>query len=155
MSWRTPIASVGLGIAFYYGLTGFACVWYFRKVLTRSAADFLLKGVLPLLGALMLLYFFCYAAFSVYADPEYGTTVIDLPWLGDTGGVSVIGIGALVHRRHPDAHSAGSAGLLVPQPRRARQRRLQVPHPVSPIWPPQRDTRRRAATSCIRLVSHP
>ncbi|TQK42926.1 amino acid transporter [Streptomyces sp. SLBN-118] len=90
------IASVGLGIAFYYGLTGFACVWYFRKVLTRSAADFWLKGVLPGLGAVMLLYFFCYAAFSVYADPEYGTTVIDLPWIGDTGGVSVIGIGALV-----------------------------------------------------------
>jgi hypothetical protein len=89
------IASVGLGIAFYYGLTGFACVWYFRKVLTRSAADFWLKGVLPALGGLMLLYFFCYAAFSVYADPEYGSTVIDLPWIGDTGGVSVIGIGAL------------------------------------------------------------
>ncbi|MGI5400837.1 hypothetical protein ACQEVG_15530 [Streptomyces sp. CA-135486] len=71
-------------------------MWYFRKVLTRSAADFWLKGVLPALGGLMLLYFFCYAAFSVYADPEYGSTVIDLPWIGDTGGVSVIGIGALV-----------------------------------------------------------
>ncbi|MFD0345954.1 hypothetical protein ACFQ0M_07465 [Kitasatospora aburaviensis] len=38
------IASVGLAIAFYYGLTGFACVWYYRKVLTRSVRDFLLKG---------------------------------------------------------------------------------------------------------------
>ena len=25
------IAAVGLLIAFYYGLTGFACVWYYRK----------------------------------------------------------------------------------------------------------------------------
>ena len=25
------IGSVGLMIAFYYGLTGFACVWFYRK----------------------------------------------------------------------------------------------------------------------------
>ncbi|MEW1912376.1 APC family permease [Kitasatospora sp. NPDC085895] len=90
------IASVGLGIAFYYGLTGFACVWYYRKVLTRSVKDFVLKGVAPLLGGLMLLYFFCYGAFDVYADPDYGSTSIDLPIFGKTGGVTVIGIGALV-----------------------------------------------------------
>ncbi|MFI6446915.1 APC family permease [Kitasatospora sp. NPDC050543] len=90
------IASVGLGIAFYYGLTGFACVWYYRHVLTRSARDFIFKGLMPLLGGLLLLYFFCYGAFSVYADPEYGSTSIDLPIFGDTGGVTVIGIGALV-----------------------------------------------------------
>ncbi|AUG75247.1 amino acid transporter [Kitasatospora sp. MMS16-BH015] len=90
------IASVGLGIAFYYGLTGFACVWYYRKVLTRSPRDFLTKGVLPLLGGLSLLYFFCYAAFDVYAKPDYGATSIDLPVFGETGGVTVIGIGSLV-----------------------------------------------------------
>ncbi|MER5635661.1 APC family permease [Kitasatospora sp. NPDC002227] len=90
------IASVGLGIAFYYGLTGFACVWYYRRVLTRSARDFVTKGVLPLLGGLSLLYFFCYAAFDVYAKPDYGATSIDLPIFGKTGGVTVIGIGALV-----------------------------------------------------------
>ncbi|GAA4993622.1 APC family permease [Kitasatospora paranensis] len=90
------IASVGLGIAFYYGLTGFACVWYYRRVLTRSVRDFVFKGVAPLLGGLMLLYFFCYGAFDVYADPNYGSTSIDLPIFGQTGGVTVIGIGALV-----------------------------------------------------------
>lgn len=90
------IASVGLAIAFYYGLTGFACVWYYRKVLTRSVRDFVFKGLMPLLGGLMLLYFFCYGAFDVYADPDYGSTSIDLPIFGETGGVTVIGIGALV-----------------------------------------------------------
>jgi amino acid transporter len=90
------IGSVGLGIAFYYGLTGFACVWYFRKVLTRSARDFFFKGLLPGLGGLLLLFFFCYAAFDVYADPAYGTTSINLPLFGDTGGVTVIGIGSLL-----------------------------------------------------------
>ncbi|RAG84823.1 amino acid transporter [Streptacidiphilus pinicola] len=90
------ISSVGLGIAFYYGLTGFACVWYFRRVLRRSARDLWFKGVLPLLGGLMLLYFFCYAAFDVYAAPDYGHTSVDLPGIGRVGGVSVIGVGALV-----------------------------------------------------------
>ncbi len=90
------ISSVGLAIAFYYGLTGFACVWYFRKVLTRSARNLWLKGVLPGLGGATLLYFFCYAAFDVYADPTYGTTSIDLPIIGATGSVTVIGIGSLL-----------------------------------------------------------
>ena len=90
------IASVGLGIAFYYGLTGFACVWYFRRVLTRSARDLWFKGILPGLGALMLLFFFCYAAFDVYAAADYGYTSVKLPWVGRVGGVTVIGIGALV-----------------------------------------------------------
>ncbi|GAA2154834.1 APC family permease [Kitasatospora kazusensis] len=90
------IASVGLGIAFYYGLTGFACVWYYRRVLTRSTRDFVFKGLAPGLGGLSLLYFFCYGAFDVYAKPDFGATSIDLPVFGQTGGVTVIGLGALV-----------------------------------------------------------
>ncbi|MCX4537206.1 amino acid permease [Streptomyces sp. NBC_00841] len=90
------VESVGLAIAFYYGLTGFACVWYFRSVLTRSLRDFLCKGLLPGLGGLMMLFLFCYAAFDVYADPGYGETSIDLPFIGRTGGVTVMGLGALL-----------------------------------------------------------
>ncbi|MER5910949.1 SpoIIE family protein phosphatase [Streptomyces sp. NPDC001982] len=90
------IESVGLAISLYYGLTGFACVWYYRKVLTRSSRDFLFKGLLPGLGGLMMFYFFYYAAFVVYADPDYGATSIDLPFIGRTGGVTVVGLGALL-----------------------------------------------------------
>ncbi|MFD3562888.1 APC family permease [Streptomyces sp. NPDC058686] len=90
------ISSVGLAIAFYHGLTGFACVWYYRRVLTRSLRDFVFKGLFPGLGGVLLLYFFCYAAFDVYADPAYGATSIDLPLVGETGGVTVVGLGALL-----------------------------------------------------------
>ncbi|MGW3208900.1 amino acid permease [Streptomyces sp. NPDC001135] len=90
------IGSIGLAIAFYYGLTGFACVWYHRRALTRSGRDLLFKGLLPGLGGLMMLCLFCYAAFDVYADPGYGKTAIDLPIIGRTGGVTVVGIGALL-----------------------------------------------------------
>ncbi len=48
------ILSLGLAIAFYYSITGYACVWYFRRELFASRHNFLYKFLLPLLGALML-----------------------------------------------------------------------------------------------------
>ncbi|MFG2918358.1 SpoIIE family protein phosphatase [Kitasatospora sp. NPDC048298] len=90
------IGSVGLAIAFYYGLTGFACVWYYRRVLTRSRRDLLFKGVLPGIGGLIMLFLFCYAAFHVYAASGYGATSLRLPLFGQVGGVTVLGLGALL-----------------------------------------------------------
>ncbi|MFD0504675.1 amino acid permease [Streptomyces chiangmaiensis] len=88
--------SVGLAITFYYGLTGFACLWYHRKVLTRSTKDLVFKGILPGLGGLTMLCLFLYATFDVYANPGFGQTTVDLPLIGPTGGVTVIGLGALL-----------------------------------------------------------
>jgi amino acid transporter len=90
------IGSVGLMIAFYYGMTGYACVWYYRKTLTKSARDFLMRGVVPLLGAIMLTVVFAYGLIS-YAKPDYlvdddGNNVTILGF----GAVAVVGIGALV-----------------------------------------------------------
>lgn len=48
------VTGIGILIAFYYGITGFACTWYYRRELTRSASDFFLKGLIPFLGGLML-----------------------------------------------------------------------------------------------------
>jgi amino acid transporter len=84
------IAAVGLMIAFYYGLTGFACVWYFRRTLTTSARNFVMRGVLPLLGGLILLGAFIESSI-LYAAPDYGKTKM----LG-IGGVFVVGIGTLL-----------------------------------------------------------
>ena len=63
------IAAVGLLIAFYYGLTGFACVWYYRKHL--QGRNLWTKGVLPGLGGLMLLGAFIQASIT-YASPDGG-----------------------------------------------------------------------------------
>jgi amino acid transporter len=91
------IGSVGLMIAFYYGLTGFACVWYYRRVLTRSPRDLWTRGIMPGLGGAMLLYFFINAC-VVYAAADYGSTSWTMPfpphW--QLGGVFVTGIGALL-----------------------------------------------------------
>jgi amino acid transporter len=90
------IGSVGLMIAFYYGLTGFACVWFYRRNLTDSARDFMMRGVVPLSGGLLLAALFVYGLIQ-YAKPD---------WLTDDdgnnvtifgfGAVAVVGIGALV-----------------------------------------------------------
>ena len=48
------VTAIGMMIAFYYGLTGFACTWYYRRELTGSVRDFFLRGVFPALGGLML-----------------------------------------------------------------------------------------------------
>jgi hypothetical protein len=96
LTWLSPgsltdlIAAIGLLIAFYYGLTGFASTWHFRRELRNSARDLWLKGILPFLGGLILLTAFVKSAWD-YAQPDAGTTTL----LG-VGGVAVLGIGSIL-----------------------------------------------------------
>ena len=50
------IAALGLMIAFYYGITGFACALYYRHELFKSAKNFFFVGVAPVLGGLILIW---------------------------------------------------------------------------------------------------
>ena len=49
-----PPASAPFAILFYYGFTVIACAIYFRRELFASARDFLLAGVVPLAGGLIM-----------------------------------------------------------------------------------------------------
>jgi amino acid transporter len=69
------ISAISLFIAFYYALTGFACFWFFRGTLRDSARDLWFRGILPLLGALMLTAGFFISAVQMW-DPAYGDTEI-------------------------------------------------------------------------------
>jgi amino acid transporter len=82
------ISATGLLIAFYYGLTGFACVWFYRREL--RGRGLWTKGVLPGLGGVMLLVAFVLSSID-YAAVDAGTTT-----LFGIGGVFVIGVGAIV-----------------------------------------------------------
>ena len=84
------ILSIGLLIAFYYGVTALACVWYFRRQLSGSLRDAMLKGVLPLLGAVMMLAAFARSALDMI-EPDYGTTSFD-----GIGGVFLLGVGSIL-----------------------------------------------------------
>lgn len=80
------IGSIGLMIAFYYGLTGFACVWFYRKTLTTSFRNFVMRGLFPFLGGAMLAAVFGYGLVQ-FAQPD---------WLVDDNGdnVTIFGFGA-------------------------------------------------------------
>jgi amino acid transporter len=83
------IASLGLAVAFYYGITAFACVWFFRRTLTNSARNLFLRGIFPLLGGLGMTWAFVVSTREML-KPDYGYTAF-----GSVGGVFVIGVGML------------------------------------------------------------
>ncbi len=45
------VIAIGLFIAFYYGLTGFTCAWYYRRNLTSSARNLWMQGIHRFLAA--------------------------------------------------------------------------------------------------------
>jgi amino acid transporter len=88
------ITALGFPICFYYGFTGIACVVYYRHELRNSVRDFILLGVAPLLGSLILFGVFIKAMIfyghkiNVASKPILGIT---LPiWMG-IGGL-IIGV---------------------------------------------------------------
>jgi len=91
------VTAIGLYIAFYYGLTGFACAWYYRKSLRSSQRNLWMQGILPVLGGLIM-----YAAgfYSLQSDwvASNSYTTWTVPGLGwQIGGTFVIAfVAALV-----------------------------------------------------------
>ena len=73
------VSALGAMIAFYYGLTGFACVWYYRKSLTESARSLWLRGILPLLGGLILWFAMFWFLWYNWITPEQQLHDVDLP----------------------------------------------------------------------------
>lgn len=83
------VAAVGFPIAFYYAMTGYECVWWYRKRLFRDVRTFVGAGVLPLLGALILTELFIQACWH-YFKPDNSST----QFLG-VGGTFWTGVGSL------------------------------------------------------------
>jgi amino acid transporter len=73
------LAALGLMIAFYIGLTGFACAIYYRRELLRSAKNLFFVGIGPLLGGVILFYLLIKNAIELSdpANSESGNS-----WLG-------------------------------------------------------------------------
>lgn len=88
--WDT-ITALGLMICFYYGITAFACVWFFRKEITDSVRGFFFRFLFPLIGGTMLLTMFFITAFDSI-DPSYGSGSS----IFGVGTVFVLGMGILL-----------------------------------------------------------
>jgi amino acid transporter len=63
--------SLALTIAFYYGITGYACVIYYRRHIFKSVRNFFMLGVVPLFGGAFLTFVLVYATIT-YAKPHSG-----------------------------------------------------------------------------------
>lgn len=95
------VSALGMMIAFYYGLTGFACAWYYRKTMRSSARDIWMQGVIPTLGGLILFFALAWSLHDDWLAPSdvstsyTGWTVPFSPhW--HIGGVFLIGIGTFL-----------------------------------------------------------
>jgi amino acid transporter len=110
------LAALGLMIAFYYGLTGYACAIYYRHQLLRSAKDLLMIGVLPVLGGVALTWAFVQ---SVIDLSDAANSYSGVEWLGMSVPLAitlvsfVIGLVLMVawwihdptfFRRHPETY---------------------------------------------------
>ncbi len=86
------LAALGLMIAFYYALSGFACVIYYRRELLRSAKNLILIGIAPTLGGIILTYVFVKSCIDL-SKPENSESGDS--WFG-IGPPLVIGIASLL-----------------------------------------------------------
>jgi len=59
------IEALGLCVAFYYALTGFACVIIYRRDMLKSVRNFTLMGVLPAVGAVTMVFLLVESAISL------------------------------------------------------------------------------------------
>ncbi len=75
------ISALALMIAFYYALSGLACVVYYRRELFKSVKNFLFMGVGPIVGAGLLGWLF-FESVKLFADPDESYT-----------GQSILGMG--------------------------------------------------------------
>ncbi|BDZ54283.1 APC family permease [Agromyces marinus] len=93
--WDT-ITTLGIMICFYYGITAFAAVWYFRRTWFRSGRNVFFRLVAPLAGGLILTVLFVVTLIDSM-DPDYGSGSN----IGGLGlvfilGVVILGLGVVV-----------------------------------------------------------
>jgi amino acid transporter len=99
------ITALGLLVCFYYGITAFACAWYFRHEAFRSVHAFFMKFLMPGVGGIILFVVFFMTTISSL-DPDFGSGAdvcgVGLVFIMGAGvlglGVVVMGVMALFYR---------------------------------------------------------
>ncbi len=148
------ILSLGIMICFYYGLTAFACIWYFRHELFQDFQSFVFKFLFPLLGGLGLLGVFV-VTLRDSASPDYGSGAS----IGGVGLVLILGLGMIllgvVFMLIMRARAAGVLPRRDPAQGHAgpRRRRAIAAGPALSAGAPQ--NRRRGGRPCRCGRSHP
>ncbi len=88
------ISALGFAVCFYYGFTGLACGFYFRRQLMGSVKNFFLIGLVPFAGGVMMAYVGV-KAYSYYntAGNNYSKALLGIqtPILVGIGGL-ILGV---------------------------------------------------------------
>jgi amino acid transporter len=85
------ITALGFSVCFYYGFTGLACGWYYRRELFKSVRGFVLAGLVPLLGGGIM--------FAIFAKALNDYSKAGSSYSGSVLGIQVIiliGVGSLL-----------------------------------------------------------
>jgi amino acid transporter len=95
------VSALGLMIAFYYGLTGFACAWYYRRELRTNRRSLWMRGILPALGGVIMFAAMGWAVRDDWLAPSNTSTsytVWSMPFAPHwhIGGVFLIGVGTFI-----------------------------------------------------------
>ncbi|MCB0948166.1 MAG: APC family permease [Mycobacterium sp.] len=85
------IAALGIMISWYYGITAFACVWYFRRELFATAHNVVFKFLFPLLGGIILA-----AVFIISIRESMNPENASGGAIGGIGLVFYLGFGVLI-----------------------------------------------------------
>ena len=90
------VTALGVLIAFYYGLTGITCAWYYRHTLTERTRHLFIRGILPVLGWAIM---WSIGGYSLFQDWKVATgytswRVPGLHW--QIGGTFLLSAGSLV-----------------------------------------------------------
>jgi amino acid transporter len=85
------VAALGFAVCFYYGFTGLACAFYFRRDLFKSVRNFLLAGLIPVVGGIMM----AYVAIKAYSYYSTAGNNYSKPLLGIQTPI-FIGVGGLI-----------------------------------------------------------
>ena len=91
---KDSVDSLGVMIAFYYGLTGFSCTWYYRRNLTSSVRNLFMQGVFPTTGG-VILFFILGWSFWYYWQPANSYTHWGI-FGRQIGGVFILDAGMLL-----------------------------------------------------------
>jgi amino acid transporter len=100
------VTACGVFIALYYGTTGFACAWWYRKTLFNKPRDLFMQGIIPVTGGVILFVILGWSAYLDWLSPyaanlnpaeaSFTGWQMTFPPHWAIGGVGVLVIGAAI-----------------------------------------------------------
>lgn len=83
-------SATSMMVAFYYGLTCFACFWKFRGTLKDSARNLILRGIVPWISVIVMIVAFILSAVSAFPAENSETTMFGV------GAIFVLSVGVIL-----------------------------------------------------------